>query len=177
MNGWKSTKKLLFVGGVLALAIALGFGFYFAYWVPAHEVASVTVPVTGSSGPVNLACGSTTILEMDNGGMVSFPKIDPCDLVVTVKPASLEELPASLPEGVTFVDATTVTVVQNGAALEFLPANKKVTISFANNTDALGDRFLSVLHWDEETGWKEVSFDSRLKAYSDVTGIFVLVKL
>lgn len=137
----------------------------------------VIVPITGSSGTMSLSCGKTTIFKMDNGGEVSFPRIDPCDLSVIIKPISITELPAALPEDSIFVDATTVTVVQDGMAIDSLPKNKKVTISFSNHAEKIDEHPMYVIHWvSNEEGWQDVAFDSRMLAFSNETGVFVLVK-
>lgn len=144
---------------------------------PSELTDQVVVPITGSSGTMSLSCGKTTIFEMDNGGTVSFPKIEPCDLSVIIKPIEVAELPSSLPEETVFLDATTVTVVQDGIAIDTLPANKKVTISFAKHAQEIDEKPMYVLHWsDNGEDWQDVAFDSHLMAYSNETGVFVLVK-
>lgn len=182
MKGF-TIRKTWIVGVVfLMIGIAAIVGVVFSTNIfnttPITETADqVVVPITGSSGTMSLSCGKTTIFEMANGGEVSFPKIDPCDLSVIIKPIDIAELPSSLPESAIFLDATTVTVVQDGVAIDTLPANKKVTISFANHAEDIDEHPMYVMRWsEEEAGWQDVAFDSRLTAYSNETGVFVLVK-
>ena len=182
MNSITLRKTWIFVVVILVIGIVAIVGVVFSTnmfkQTPlADRADQVVVPITGSSGTMSLSCGKTTIFEMDGGGKVSFPKIEPCDLSVIIKPIEMTELPSSLPEETVFIDATTVTVVQDGMAIDTLPENKKVSISFANHAQEIDEKPMYVLHWSE-TGedWQDVAFNSRLMAYSNETGVFVLVK-
>ena len=134
------------------------------------------VPDTGTTGMVNLVCGKGTLIRLDDGSAITFPKIDPCNISVSASAVVEEELPAKVPEGYEFLDATTVNVLQEGKSLAMLPDNKKLSVSFADNASQLGTKsIISVIRWTESE-WKNVSIDSRLKAVSSEIGVFVLVK-
>ncbi len=173
---WILAVVILLIGIVAIAGVVFSTNFFNKTPI-SGRTDQVVVPITGSSGTMSLSCGKKTIFELDNGGEVSFPKIDPCDLSVIIKPIAIDELPASLPKAVIFLDATTVTVVQDGVAIDTLPANKKVTISFANHAEDIDEHPMYVMHWSEkDEDWQEVAFDSRLTAFSNETGVFVLVK-
>ena len=133
------------------------------------------VPVTGNTGFVNIACGTGTVLKLEDGSTVSVPKIDPCEMSISAGDVKESELPANLPSNFKFIDATTVNLIYKGESLPALPENKKLEVSFADNANLLTEEgFLSVLQWSQNR-WKEVALDSRLKAISNELGIFVLV--
>ncbi len=134
------------------------------------------VPVTGNTGFVNLACGSGTVLKLEDGSTVSVPKLEPCEMSISAGDVKESELPANLPADYKFIDATSVNLIYKGESLPTLPENKKLEVSFVDNANLLTkEGFLSVLQWSQNR-WKEVAIDSRLKAISNQLGVFVLVK-
>ncbi|GEM_PF-2205997 len=136
-----------------------------------------TIPVTGNS-LVRLDAGVINNFVMRDGDMVMFPTLVQKGLKAALAAETLKTLPAALPEEMAFVDAMSVTLVNGGKALDKLPEENKIMVSFEHDPEFVsceGDGALAILHWDEEKGWQEVGANS-LEAYSAKTGIFALVR-
>jgi hypothetical protein len=79
--------------------------------------------------------------------------IELCDHQTTVNQVEEAELPGDLPEGMSFVTGLDVSVLNDGQALETLPAGAGIQLDFP-----VGAGEYAVLFWDEAAGeWVEVS--------------------
>lgn len=181
----RKITKLSIIILLLSGVIIGSMGWYFGYYQPhsvlqpsfvSNEQESVVIPITGGSNLVNLACDSSTVFKLSTGVQIAVPKIEPCEYSFGASVIGLQEIPAKLPDGMSFVDGISVTLINKGNSVELLPGNKKIKISFANDATQIGTGFLKVYRWDPSYGWHEVSFDSRLIATSSTTGLFVLMK-
>jgi len=172
---------ILLLSGIIIGSI----GWYFGYYQPqsvlqpsfvSNEQESVVIPITGGANLVNLACDSSTEFKLSTGIQISVPKIEPCEYSFGASVIGIQEIPAKLPDGMSFVDGISITLINKDNSVDILPSNKKIKISFANDAKQIGTGFLKVYRWDPSYGWHEVSFDSRLIASSSTTGLFILMK-
>lgn len=136
-----------------------------------------TIPVTGN-GLVDVVAGAINNFVMKDGDLVTFPQMTVKGIKASFASETIKTLPSSLPEGFTFVDGYSISLVKAGKSLENVPGRQKLVVSFEQDAEWLhcdGDAVISILHWSEENGWQEVAVNS-LEAASSIPGVFVLAK-
>jgi hypothetical protein len=136
-----------------------------------------TIPVTGN-GMVDVVTGAVNNFVMKDGDLVIIPQMTVKGLKASFSTESIKTLPTTLPEGFSFVDGYSVSLINSGKAVDVLPGKQKLTVSFEQDAEWLhcdGDAVITILHWSDENGWQEVGVNS-LEASSNHPGIFVLAK-
>lgn len=136
-----------------------------------------TIPVTGN-GVVDVASGAINQFVMKDGDLVVFPQMSTKGLKASFATETKKTLPTSLPEGFSFVDGYSISVISSGKAIDSLPGKGKILVSFEQNAEWLhcdGDAVIAILHWSEKSGWQEVAANSLEASFSE-PGIFVLAK-
>ncbi len=136
-----------------------------------------TIPVTGN-GLVDVVAGAINNFVMKDGDEVIVPEMTVKGIKASFATETIKTLPTSLPEGFSFVDGYSISLVKGGRALDNMPGRNKFVIAFDQNAEWLhcdGDAVISILHWNEDSGWQEVAANS-LEAASNLPGIYVLAK-
>jgi len=109
------------------------------------------IPVTGS-GLMNMLLGSASVFELGNGNRVTFAP-DLGGYQTSIAQESQDTLPGALPEGRSFVDGLSATLIKDGAALDTMPDGTQMTVSFVNPPEGA-----VILFWDANTNtWVEVA--------------------
>ena len=116
------------------------------------------IPVTGS-GTVNLQPGRNTMV-LPSGGSASF-NVTGSNFSASLAVEDEGSIPGTLPAGLTFLDAMTYTIFQDGAVIGTLPDGQSVTYSFLLPAGVSPDA-LKVLSWDATANgglgdWVELS--------------------
>ncbi len=165
-------KRLTLTLSVLFLAVAI-------LAIPLTAQASEqlppqrTIPVTGN-GLVKLAAGHVNVLQMRSGDEIAVPNLAAKNVKASVAAETKKTLPAALPEDVHFVDALSISLVQDGKILEMLPTT--LSVSFAEDAEYIScesDRSIVILRWDDVQGWMEIAKHT-LETTSNLPGLFVL---
>ena len=102
------------------------------------------IPVTGS-GPVNLQPGRNTLV-LPSGGSASFTATG-SNFSASLTVEDEGSLPAVLPAGLTFLDAMTCSIFENGAIIGSLPDGQLVSYSFLLPA-GVSPESLKLLSWD-----------------------------
>ena len=132
----------------------------------------VVIPVTGNS-LVDLICGSLSQLVLPNGNSVTIPSLTPCTMQASLQPEAIEALPNPLPDGVQFVDALAVTLVDSGGnALDMLPNESLLQVSFAGQQ--VNETANLAIYWWDGNAWHEVPAIGFGVTETNHTGLFVL---
>ena len=122
-------------------------------------LASMIVPVTGSSGLSDTNCSGETVLSLENGDRVTLPS-DLCGWKVSLSREPQASLPAELPEGFEFISAMNSTLLQGDNPQSSLPDGANLDFNLlipAKNSD---DKAL-IFYWDEHRndgggGWVNI---------------------
>jgi hypothetical protein len=133
-----------------------------------------TIPVTGSS-MVNVTSNIINILSMKNGNEVSIPSMNIKNMKANVVIETVKTLPVALPNDVAkFVDALSISIVVNSSAIDRLPKNKSLTVSFAKNSILTDTPYsVAILYWTG-TEWIELETNS-LQTTTNLSGLYVLI--
>ncbi len=131
------------------------------------------IPVTGS-GLASLSCGVDNHFLMKDGTRVSIPSFI-CGLKSNLQVVTKDSMPAPLPAGLEFIRGISVTITLNGAALDTLPAEDKMKISFTSFGASLDRSRWVILHWEESLGWQEISVE-KLDLLTNPTGVYILAQ-
>ncbi len=135
-------------------------------------VQQAVIPVTGDS-LVNLLCGGASQLLLANGNTVLIPALTPCTMQASLQSEAKETLPGPLPDGVQFVDALAVSVIDGGNPLDSLPQESLMQIDFAApQVQANGSL---AVYWWNGNAWQEVPATNSGIAETNSTGVFALV--
>lgn len=135
------------------------------------------IPVTGNN-LVNVSKGVITNFVLKSGDAVKFPSLSQSGLKTALSAETIKTLPGALPENNVFLEAISVAVVNNGKALDIIPENAKITVSFSHDVEYAmcdGDGALAIMHWDESKGWQEIAANT-LETASAQPGVFALVR-
>jgi len=136
-----------------------------------------TIPVTGN-GMVDVVAGAINNFVMKDGDLVILPQMAVKGLKASFSTETIKTLPANLPEGFSFVDGYSISLIKSGETVDALPGKEKITVSFEQDAEWLhcdGDAVIAILHWSEEKGWQEVGVNS-LEASANLPGVFILAK-
>jgi hypothetical protein len=99
--------------------------------------------------PINFQCNS---IFWASGVRLSFMNL--CDRQTAVHGLSLGDLPAELPDGMSYAAGLVVDLLVDGERIETLPAGAGIQLDFP----AAGDHEYAVLYWDEsQAEWVEIS--------------------
>lgn len=88
---------------------------------------------------------------------------------------TVKTLPVALPNDVAkFVDALSISIVVNSSAIDRLPKNKSLTVSFAKNSILTDTPYsVAILYWTG-TEWIELETNS-LQTTTNLSGLYVLI--
>ncbi len=139
---------------------------------PPAPIQQAVIPVTGD-GLVNLLCGGASQLTLANGNTVRIPSLTPCTMQASLQSEAVEALPGPLPDGVQFVDALAVSVVDGGNALENLPQESLIQVNFAAPQIQAANSL--AVYWWNGNAWQEVPANNLGVTETNSTGVFVLV--